>query len=137
MDTDNCNTMKKRKPIPKKTRELVWKKYGCKCGYCGCDLEYKDLVIDHMKSVFVGIQLECMDIEDLNSVDNLMPSCRMCNYYKGAMGIEGFRKQLKNTLSHTCVDSFQARLALKYGMIKKQEWDGKFWFEKFEETPQQ
>lgn len=122
---------KKRKALPKKTRELVWKKYDCKCGYCGCDLEYKDLRVDHIKSILVGGVFENMTTNELNSIGNLMPSCRMCNYYKGAMGIEGFRKQLKKTLSHTCVDTFQARLAMKYGMITTHEWDGEFWFETY------
>lgn len=41
----------KRKPRPKKTRIKVWEKYGKKCAYYGCDLEYKDMQVDHADSV--------------------------------------------------------------------------------------
>lgn len=123
----------RRKSISKKIREEIWHKYGEKCAYCGCDLEYKDMQIDHIKS-FCAAEFDKKITEDnLHGVDNMMPSCRMCNYYKSASGIEGFRRKLKNTLSHTCTDSFQARLAIKYKMIVVQEWDGKFWFEKYNE----
>ncbi len=30
----------KRKSIPKKTREEVYKMYDGHCAYCGCELEY-------------------------------------------------------------------------------------------------
>ena len=126
----------KRKPIPKKTRELVWNKYGHKCAYCGCDLEYKDMQVDHVYSVAYA-HWNKEKREDLDDISNLMPSCRMCNFYKGVSDIERFRKHLLETLCKTAVASFQTRLAIKYGMVVVQEWDGKFWFEKFEETPQQ
>ena len=125
----------KRKPIPKKTRELVWHKYGCKCAYCGCDLEYKDMQVDHKNSVAYA-RWGKNPVEELDDISNLMPSCRMCNYYKSVSDIERFRKKLLKTLSETSVASFQTRLAIKYGMVVVQEWDGKFWFEKYEEEQQ-
>lgn len=125
--------MPKRKSLSKKERESILEKYGGKCAYCGCDLEYKDMQVDHVKSVLSARFDPSMTDEELNSVDNLMPACRMCNFYKSASSIEGFRKKLLKTLSHTCVDSFQAKLAIKYGMIIIGQWDGKFWFEKYNE----
>lgn len=41
-----------RKPIPKKIREQVYKKYNGHCAYCGCKLEYKDMQVDHVISVY-------------------------------------------------------------------------------------
>ena len=120
----------KRKPVPKKTRLTVWEKYGRKCAYCGCDLEYKDMQVDHLKSV-ARARWERLDEETVNDESNLMPSCRMCNYYKDTAGIEAFRRKLAETLAHTSVASFQARLAVKYNMIEIHEWDKLFWFEKY------
>lgn len=40
-----------RKAIPKKVRELVYKKYGGHCAYCGCKLEYKDMQVDHIEDI--------------------------------------------------------------------------------------
>lgn len=126
----------KRKPIPKKTRIKVWEKYGKKCAYCGCDLEYKDMQVDHADSVAFA-KWRKTNPEELDSEDNLMPACRMCNYYKSASGIEGFRKKLKKQLTHSSIASFQTRLAIKYGMVIVSEWDGKFWFEKYKKENEQ
>ena len=46
--------MSKHKTIPKKIRLELYEKYNNKCAYCGCDLEYKDMQVDHVKSV-VGV----------------------------------------------------------------------------------
>lgn len=59
-----------------------------------------------------------------------MPSCRQCNFYKSASGIKGFRKKIKDVLSRTCIDTVQARLALKYGILTHRPWDGRFYFER-------
>ena len=43
--------MSKHKPIPKRMRLLLYEKYNHKCAYCGCNLEYKDMQVDHIKSL--------------------------------------------------------------------------------------
>lgn len=121
--------MKKRKIIPKKTRIEVWEKFGKRCAYCGCELEYSDMQVDHVSSVSRSKFIKMGDAE-LNDVQNLFPSCRMCNYYKDTNDIEGFRKKIQTTLKETSVASFQTRLAIKYGMVTLCDWDGLFWFEK-------
>ena len=122
----------RRKPIPKQIRESVWKKYGCRCAYCGCELEYKDMQIDHVKSVYKAEFDDNITDSELSRAENLMPSCRMCNYYKNVGDIGQFRERLLGTLKETAISSFQTRLAIKYGMVIVKDWDGKFWFEKFE-----
>lgn len=120
----------KRKPIPKKLRELVYNKYGGHCAYCGCELDIKDMQCDHIFSV-ARAKWKKDDI-DLNNIDNLMPACRQCNYYKDTCSIETFRKNLK-TLMERVKKPFIYRLADKYGMVQECEWDGKFYFEKTNE----
>lgn len=120
----------KRKPIPKKVREEVYKKYNGHCAYCGCELSYKDMQVDHVISVCYNHFRH--KLEDINTIDNLMPSCRQCNYYKMESTIEGFRKKLK-TLMERVKKPFIYRLAEKYDMVKESEWDGKFYFEKVEQ----
>jgi len=114
-----------------KLREEVYKKYDGHCAYCGCELEMKDMQVDHIKSKLVA---RCRKEEVDNSIENLNPSCRQCNYYKGGSGIEGFRKKIAKDLSHTCTNSFQVKLAMKYRMITYTPWDKKFFFEKYEEA---
>lgn len=128
---------KKRKSFTKKERQLVYEKCGGHCAYCGCELELKDMQIDHIVSVgwssYGGEESKRLIAEGkMNEIDNLLPACRQCNYYKGMSDLEGFRSRLKDTLWSTSTDTFQARLAMKYGMIVKHEWDGKFYFEQKE-----
>lgn len=119
--------------IPKKLRERVWNKFGRRCAYCGCPLEYKDMQVDHAVSVLrTSIDNGGAAAQD-DSFENLMPSCRNCNYYKEAKDIEEFRESIRDVLQRTCVDTPQARLAIKYGIITVNKWNQKFWFEKMSE----
>lgn len=120
----------KRKPIPKKTRELVYKKYNGHCAYCGCELAMKDMQVDHISSVYFEHWHKTG--EELNRIENLMPSCRQCNYYKDVGSIDQFRKKLQ-TLMERVSKPFIYRLASKYGMVEEKPWDGEFYFEKFNE----
>ena len=133
----------KHKAIPKKLRQQVYDKYGGHCAYCGCELERDNFQVDHAKSLwhtYIEKRVESNfqfhdDSPEANqddSIENLMPACKQCNYYKDSMDIENFRKAILETLSHTCIDTFATRLAMKYGMITYTPWDGKFYFEKQE-----
>ena len=137
--TYKSRTMTIRKPISKELRRQVYDKYNGHCAYCGCELEYKDMQVDHI--VAVGRSYYDLDKEhneilqtgDFNRISNLMPSCRKCNFYKDMDDIEGLRNKIKNILSRSCVNTFQAQLAIRYGIITHHEWNGKFYFEQCDE----
>lgn len=109
----------KRKPISKALRHTVYKKYGGRCAYCGNDIEYDAMQVDHLYSVYRG---------GTNDIGNLMPSCRMCNFYKNTYTLEEFRRQL-GLLKGRLEKDFTYRLALKYGLIEEKEVDIHFYFE--------
>lgn len=67
--------------------------------------------------------------QEINSIENYMPACRMCNFYKSTMSIEQFRKQIE-TLSERLEKIFIYRLAKKYGIVKENSENVKFYFEK-------
>lgn len=119
----------KHKPIQKKLRELVYAKYNGHCAYCGCEIEYKDMQVDHANSLWGNVYLGNSKIQN-DSLDNLMPACRQCNLYKGGSNIEAFRTLLKETFEKNSLNTWQIRFGIKYGMIEKHPWDGKFYFEK-------
>lgn len=122
--------MSKHKNIPKKDRLIVYEKYKGHCAYCGCDLEYKDMQVDHRKSVYANTDFkQTMTEEEMYSVDNLLPACRQCNFYKSSMDLETFRKRLSDTLMKNLQKTFQYRLALKYGLIEEHIAPIKFYFE--------
>lgn len=127
----------KRNRLSKEKRAEVYAKYNGRCAYCGKEIELKDMQVDHVTAYGQSVYGNDLDhinemINDgsIDNIENLMPSCRACNYYKNINGIEGFRERILNQLSHTCIDTFQARLAMQYGIIEYKPWDGKFYFEK-------
>lgn len=113
--------------MKKKKRLKVWYKYNKKCAYCGCDLEYKDMQIDHIQSKF---HYEYFKLDgDINREENLNPSCRQCNFYKSSDTLEDFRKNL-STVHERLSKEFIFRLAVKHGIVEYKGFDGKFYFEK-------
>ena len=76
--------------ISKKIREEVYRKYDGHCAYCGREIAYKDMQVDHF------LPLRAWRIEDAgkDDISNLMPSCRMCNHYKRANTLETFRRYI-------------------------------------------
>ena len=122
--------MSKHKPIPKKMRLSLYEKYNHKCAYCGCDLEYKDMQVDHIKSVYANMDVkQVMTEEEMYSEENLLPACRHCNFYKSSMDMETFRMRLSDTLMKKLQKTFQYRLALKYGLIEEHIEPITFYFE--------
>ena len=118
-----------RKRISKKTREAVFNKYGGRCAYCGCELTPRTMQVDHIKSVYNSCLENGYVYTQDDSFDNLNPSCRQCNFYKGTLDIEQFRNKIKTILYRTFQSTFQAKLAKKLGMMKVTQFD-KFYFEK-------
>ena len=116
----------KRKPIPKMIRQQVYEKYNGHCAYCGCELDIKDMQVDHLDSLYRA-EYEGREVD--NSIDNFMPACRQCNYYKGTSTIDEFRRKILH-LERTALISFPVRLAQKYGIIIVKDWDMKFYFER-------
>lgn len=114
-----------RKQIAQKIRKQVYQKYNGHCAYCGCKLEYKDMQVDHVISVYGK--------DGSNDLDNLMPTCRMCNFYKSTFSLEEFRKQLE-TMHERLRKPFIYRLALKYGLIEEHKKKIEFFFEREKEN---
>ena len=122
----------KHKRIPKRQREAVFNKYGGRCAYCGCELTLRTMQVDHIKAVYASsLENDGVETQDDN-LENLNPSCRQCNFYKGTLDIEQFRKKIMTTLYETCQNTFQAKLAKKLGMLTVKQFD-KFYFERINE----
>ena len=113
-----------RKSIHQSVRKAVYQKYGGRCAYCGCKLEYKDMQVDHVTSVYW--------YNGGNDSENLMPACRMCNFYKSTFSIDKFRDRLQ-TLTDRLEKTFIYRLAKNYGIVVEQREPIQFYFERAEE----
>nr|DAU32961.1 MAG TPA: RECOMBINATION ENDONUCLEASE VII [Caudoviricetes sp.] len=100
-------------------RQRVYNKYSGHCAYCGKEIKIEDMQIDH---IVPQKQHGSDDIENLN------PSCRLCNHYKRAKNIEQYRKYI-STLIERVKKIYIVRVALKYDILKSFDWSGKFYFE--------
>lgn len=88
--------MSKRKALTRQEREAVYEKCNHRCAYCGCEIEYKDMQVDHVKSVYVNSEInDNMTLEEANAFENLLPACRQCNFYKSTFTEIAARKPPK------------------------------------------
>lgn len=110
-----------RKPIPKKVREIVYKKYNGHCAYCGQKISLSEMQVDHFIPFY-------KDGEE--TVDNYMPACRQCNFYKGTYTLEGFRRNLELIPHRLFKQMFIFRLGIKYGITSNEIKPIVFYFEK-------
>lgn len=112
----------KRKKLTKSEREQIYNIFNGHCAYCGCEIEYKDMQVDHI------ISLECHNGTD--TIDNMYPACRSCNHYKSTMSIEVFRKQLERMPMVLMRDSVTYKNAVRYNLVTPNEHKVVFYFEK-------
>ena len=107
--------------MKKEIRQQVYNKYNGHCAYCGCELEYKNMQVEHIKPQRVG---------GTDDIENLIPTCRLCNHYKRGNDLDSFRNWLLGGLIDRIRKIYIVRVAEKYGMITFHEWNKEFYFEK-------
>lgn len=117
-----------RKTLSRSDRQKVYEKYGGRCAYCGKEIEYKDMQVDHF------VPLEGYSQKGTNDFDNLMPACRRCNHYKRANSLEGWRRMLESIPQRLERDSYIYRVALDYGLVESKPHRIKFYFEEVGEN---
>ena len=112
-----------RKPIPKSVRKQVYAKYNGHCAYGGCELEYKDMQVDHV------IPLNGWSEQGTDTVDNMLPACRSCNHYKSRSTLEGFRKMVEAMPDTLMRDSVTYKNAVRFGLVIPNKQPITFYFE--------
>jgi hypothetical protein len=116
------------KTISKKTRVAVYEKYDGHCAYCGKEIEYKDMQLDHM----IPKQRERFKKyteEEIECFENYMPSCRRCNHYKRAHSLETFRQMIEEIPKKLFRDNYIYKVGLDYGLVSAHEQKVTFYFE--------
>ena len=116
------------KTIPKKTRIAVYEKYNGHCAYCGKEIEYKEMQLDHM----IPRQRERFKKyteEEIECFENYMPSCRRCNHYKRAHSLETFRQMIEEIPKKLFRDNYIYKVGLDYGLVSAHEQKVTFYFE--------
>lgn len=113
----------KRKTIPKSIRTTIYLMYNGHCAYCGKQIDYKDMQVDHAKPLRIG---------GIDDISNYMPACKSCNHYKATLDIEQFRKYLSEIHKRLMRDSVPYQVAERFGIVKHMSDNVKFYFEKSE-----
>lgn len=106
-------------------RKAVYEKYGGRCAYCGREIDFKDMQVDHIVPQRNG---------ENDDISNLNPSCRLCNHYKQANSLEGFRDAIRKIPCKLERDSYIYRVGMAYGFYSSEEMEVKFYFEKCKES---
>ena len=112
----------------KKTRQQIHKKYNGHCAYCGKEINYKDMQVDHIRPKREWVEALVEDY-DINCIENLNPSCRRCNHYKRSLNLEGFREYMK-TIHERIEKNYINKVGIDYGVVTIKPFDGIFYFER-------
>lgn len=105
-------------------RAAVYNKFHGHCAYCGKQIDMKEMQVDHIVPKRLG---------GTSEIENLNPSCRSCNHYKRGGTVETLRQLLK-TMDEKLMKIYIFRVALDYGIVRINQRDEKFYFEKETET---
>lgn len=112
-----------RRKLSKVERQKVYEKCKGHCAYCGCELEYKNMQVDHVKPLRIG---------GADELSNMLPACRSCNHYKSTLDVEGFRQYLRGINNRLMRDSIPFQVATRFGIVKHMGDNVKFYFERCE-----
>lgn len=125
-------------------RIKIYNKYAGHCAYCGREIKFKEMQVDHIipkcQLIYganrllhidgVKNKLEKMK-EMIEAESNLMPSGRLCNHYKRSQSLDEFRVTIK-TLHKRLEKIYIVRVAMNFGIFEVNYWDGLFFFERLE-----
>lgn len=122
--------------INKAKREEVYSKYDGHCAYCGEEITYKQMQVDHIIPQRNYSERHGCLIDGVSKVDyglhdlvNLNPACRVCNLWKSTFDLELFRSELEDQLNRARKYSRNFRMAERFGLVKENNTSVKFYYE--------
>ena len=115
--------MNKRRKLSRDERIAVFDKTRGHCAYCGCELRFADMQVDHV------IPINGWSEQGSDTLDNMLPACRSCNHYKSRSTLEGFRRNVENMPTVLMRDSVTYRNAVRFGLVTPTPHPVRFYFE--------
>lgn len=110
----------KRRKLSAAERMQVYDKCNHRCAYCGCDIEYKAMQVDHARPLRIG---------GADELSNMLPACRSCNHYKSTLDVEGYRKYIEGIPKRLDRDSIPYNVGKRFGIVQEVKKPIVFWFE--------
>lgn len=115
-------------------RQEVYDKCDGHCAYCGKEITFKQMQVDHIKPLYRNdnvVTLESWGVErGTDDIDNLLPSCARCNRWKSTFSLEMFRKEIELQIERLNNYNNNYRMAKDYGLISENNNKVIFYFEK-------
>jgi len=118
----------RRRKLSKAERQAVYLKCGGHCAYCGCEITIQQMQADHVIPMELYESYAVIG-QDIDTVDNMLPACRSCNYYKSAMTLDRFRAAIERWPTVLHRDSVTYRNAVRFGMVVPNQKPVIFYFE--------
>ena len=120
--------------MKKELRERVFHKCNGYCAYCGKEITYKEMQVDHIEPKWHTFTEQQADrykiIKGSDDFENLNPSCSRCNKWKSTYSLKQFRNVVQTSLVRLERDTPNYRLAKDYGLIVENNSPIVFYFEK-------
>lgn len=111
--------------MKKSVRIEIYNKFNGHCAYCGREIEYKQMQIDHYWPQSLS---HFHPDTDNDREENLMPSCAKCNIHKGGMRPEMWRSELGRQVTRLKKNA-QFDRAVRFGQLQITETPIIFYFE--------
>ena len=118
----------KRRKLTKHERQLIYDKCGGHCAYCGKEITIGQMQVDHIIPMELYHSYDCFGI-DIDVMDNMLPSCRSCNNYKGTFSLEKFRLQIERWPEVLAHGNTTYRNAVRFNMVIPNPHNIQFYFE--------
>ncbi|MDR3026047.1 hypothetical protein [Chryseobacterium sp.] len=127
--------------LTKAQREILYKKYGGKCAYCGCELPERwlaDVIVDPIRNSKWNNELQKWEYvglyknSDLESIDNRNPCCKSCDVHKSSKTLEQFRQSLYGLLKLVTEEYGYYKILNRFGMLQETGQKVRFFFETYE-----
>ena len=116
--------MAKRRRLTPAERHTIYDKMGGHCAYCGCELKYEDMQVDHV------IPLMGWSVQGPDTLENMLPACRSCNHYKSSMTLDRVREMLAQMPHVLARDSVTYKNAVRFGLVTPTPHRVEFFFER-------
>lgn len=115
-------------------RQKVYAKCDGHCAYCGNEITFKQMQVDHIEPHWHTFTAEEAIIHNLkkgsHDIENLNPSCARCNKWKSTYDLETFRNVIQTSIMRLERDTPNFKLARDYGLLNITEKPVIFYFEK-------
>lgn len=119
----------KRRRLTPTQREQLFNLCAGHCAYCGCVITIKNMQADHM----IPMELETIaliDGHEVDSMDNMLPTCRSCNHYKSSLTLERFRGAIYRWHDVLMRDNVTYKNAVRFGQVRPTQHVPEFYFER-------